>query len=40
MLPVWRVVLNSGELFYVEAFSGAVEGTQDGKETADARMAR
>jgi regulatory protein YycI of two-component signal transduction system YycFG len=29
MLPFWRVVLDKGDPYYVQAFSGAVEGNQD-----------
>jgi regulatory protein YycI of two-component signal transduction system YycFG len=29
MLPFWRVVLDKGESYYVQAFSGAVEGNQE-----------
>jgi regulatory protein YycI of two-component signal transduction system YycFG len=29
MLPFWRIVLAQGAPFYVQAFSGAVEGNQD-----------
>jgi regulatory protein YycI of two-component signal transduction system YycFG len=29
MLPFWRVVLDKGDPYYVQAFTGAVEGNQD-----------
>jgi regulatory protein YycI of two-component signal transduction system YycFG len=29
MLPFWRIVLDKGDRYYVQAFSGAVEGNQD-----------
>jgi hypothetical protein len=29
MLPFWRIVLEKGAPYYVQAFSGAVEGNQE-----------
>lgn len=29
MLPFWRVILTDGEIYYVQAFTGAIEGNQE-----------
>jgi len=33
MLPYWRIMLDNGEHYYVQAFTGAVEGNQDTPKT-------